>query len=73
MKSDNNNVGGSSSTLLLEEADQLAKSRNWTRPFALYIMFCKAMAVGDKMRAEACMNVLEQEVMNSLADPLFGG
>lgn len=73
MKSDNNNVGGSSSTLLLEEADQLAKSRNWTRPFALYIMFCKAMAVGDKMRAEACMNVLEQEVMNSLADPLLGG
>jgi hypothetical protein len=35
-------------------------------------MFCKAMAVGDKMRAEACMNVLEQEVMKSLADPLFG-
>jgi hypothetical protein len=35
-------------------------------------MFCKAMAVGDKMRAEACMNVLEKEVMKSLADPLFG-
>jgi hypothetical protein len=69
----NKNNGGSSSALLLEEADQLAKSRNWTRPFALYIMFCKAMAVGDKMRAEGCMNVLEQEVMKSLADPLFGG
>jgi hypothetical protein len=73
MKSDNNNVGGSSSTLLLEEADKLVKSWNCTRPFALYIMFCKAMAVGDKMRAEACMNVLGQEVMNSLVDPLFGG
>ncbi len=48
MKSDNNNVGGSS-TLLLEEADKLVKSWNCTRPFALYIMFCKAMAVGDKM------------------------
>jgi hypothetical protein len=64
MKSDNNvGGGGSSSTLLLEEADELAKSRNWTRPFALYIMFCKAMAIGDKIRAEACMNVLEQEVI----------
>ena len=73
MKSDNNNVGGGGSTLLLEEADQLAKSRNWTRPFALYIMFCKAMAAEDKMKAEACMNLLEREVMNSLADPLFGG
>lgn len=71
MKSDNNN-GGGDSALLLEEADQLAKSWNWTRPFAIYIMFCKAMAVGDKMRAEASMNVLEQEVMKSLADPLFG-
>jgi hypothetical protein len=30
-------------------------------------MYCRAMAVGDKMRAEACMNMLEQEVMNSLA------
>jgi len=71
VKSDNNN-GGGTRALLLEEADQLAESWNWTRPFALYIMFCKAMAVGDKMRAEACMNALEQEVMKSLADPLFG-
>jgi hypothetical protein len=73
MKSDNNNVGGGGGTLLLEEADQLAKSRNWTRPFALYIMFCKAMAIGDKMRAEAYMNLLQQEVLDSLADPLYGG
>jgi hypothetical protein len=76
MKSDNNNAGGGGGgggTLLLEEADQLAKSRNWTRPFALYIMFCKAMAAGDKTKAEACMKLLEPEVMNSLVDPMFKG
>jgi hypothetical protein len=38
---------------LLEEADQLARIRSWTRSFALYIMFCQAMSVGDKIRAEA--------------------
>ena len=76
MISDNNNkVGANSSStlLLLEEANHIARSRNWTRDFALYVMFCKAMGAGDKVRAEACMDVLEQEVMNSLADPLFGG
>jgi hypothetical protein len=73
MISENNNkVGRSSSALsLLEEAEELARSRNWTRDFALYIMFSKAMSVSDKVRAEGCMNVLEQEVRNSLADPLF--
>ena len=75
MISDNNNKVGANTNalLLLEEANQIARSRNWTRDFALCVMFCKAMCVGDKARAEACMNVLEQEVMNSLADPLFGG
>ena len=74
MISDNNNKVGANTgaLLLLEEANQIARSRNWTRDFALYVMFCKAMGAGDKVRAEACMNVLEQEVMNSLADPLFG-
>jgi hypothetical protein len=28
------------------------------------------MTAGDMVRAEACMNLLEQEVMNSLADPM---
>jgi hypothetical protein len=40
---------------LLGEADELARIRSWTRSFALYIMFCRAMSVGDKIRAEACM------------------
>jgi|SRR5215212_4116396 hypothetical protein len=54
---------------LLEEADELARIRNWTRPFALYIMFCQAMFVGDKIRAEACMNLSQKEGRNSLVDP----
>ena len=57
---------------LLEEADELARIRNWTRPFAFYIMFCQAMSVGDKIRAEACMNLSEKEGENSLVDPVFG-
>jgi len=73
MISYNNNVGDdSNSSALLEEADELARIRNWTRPFALYIMFCQAMSVGDKIRAEACMNLSEKEGINSLVDPVFG-
>jgi hypothetical protein len=74
MISYNNNVGDDSrSSTLVEEADELARIRNWTRPFALYIMFCQAMSVGDKIRAEACMNLSEKEGgINSLVDPVFG-
>jgi hypothetical protein len=71
MISYNNNVGDSSSALS-KEADELARIRNWTRQFALYVMFCQAMSVGDKIRAEACMNLLEKEGINSLVDPVFG-
>jgi hypothetical protein len=66
-----NKLGHKSDRFLLEEAEELAKSRKWTRDFALYIMFCKAMAAGDKTKAEACMKLLEPEVMNSLADPVL--
>ena len=71
MISYSNNVGDSSSSLL-EEADQLAGIRSWTRSFALYIMFCQAMSVGDKIRAEACMNLSQKQGENSLVDPVFG-
>jgi hypothetical protein len=69
---DNSNI----SRTLLHEADELAKNRKWTRDFALYVMFCRAMAAGDKIRAESCMKLLEQEFMNSLQtddedDPIF--
>jgi hypothetical protein len=76
MGSDNNDKVGSSSrsstSSLLEEADELARNRNWTREFALYIMFCKAMAAGDKVRGEAIMELLKPEVMKSLADEFPG-
>ena len=39
---------------------------------ALYIMFCQAMSVGDKIRAEACMDLSKREGINSLEDPVFG-
>ena len=64
--------GNSSSSSLSEEADELARSRSWTRHFALYIMFCQAMSVGDKIRAEAYMNLSQKEGENSLVDPVFG-
>ena len=72
MISYSNNVGDNSSSSLSEEADELARIRSWTRSFALYIMFCQAMSVGDKIRAEACMNLSEKEGINSLVDPVFG-
>ena len=65
-------LGYYNTILLLQEADELARSRKWTRSFALYIMFCKAMAAGDKIRAESSLKLLESEVMNELADPVFG-
>ena len=66
------NLGHKSSTSLLDEADELSRNRKWTTSFALYIMFCQAMSVGDKIRAEACMNLSEKEGINSLVDPVFG-
>jgi hypothetical protein len=72
VKNKDNEVGDSNSSSLSEEADELARSRKWTRHFALYIMFCQAMSVGDKIRAEACMDLFEREGINSLVDPVFG-
>ena len=73
-KNKDNKVGDSNNnnSSLSEEADELARSRKWTQHFALYVMFCQAMSVGDKIRAEACMNLLEREGINSLVDPVFG-
>ena len=68
-----NKLRHKSDRLLLKEADELAQNRKWTRDFALYIMFCKAMAAGDKTKAEACMKLLEPEVMNSLQDLVSKG
>ncbi|MBD0300059.1 MAG: hypothetical protein ICV82_07350 [Nitrososphaera sp.] len=64
----NTRNSSNSSRSLKREADELAKSRNWTKDFALYVMFCKAMAKGDKIRAESCMKLLEQEFKNSFSN-----
>ena len=53
---------------LLREANELAESKNWTRDFALYNMFCRAMAEGDEVRAESCMKLLQQEFRNSFSN-----
>ena len=75
MNADNNNkkVDYKSDILLLEEAEEIARDRKCTRDYALYIMFSQAMTSGDKTKAEACMNVLEREVINSFVDPMFKG
>jgi hypothetical protein len=73
MQPDNNKVGDSSSALLLlEKAEEVARSRNYSRDFALYVMYRQAINAGDTGEAAACMDLLEREVMNALADPLFG-
>jgi hypothetical protein len=74
MNSDNNNkkVDYKSEILLLEEAEEIARDTKCTRDYALYIMFSQAMTSGDKRKAEACMNLLEREVMNSFADEFPG-
>jgi len=50
----NNNAISNSTATLLKEADKLAKSKNWTRGLALYVIYCRAMADGDKIRREGC-------------------
>jgi hypothetical protein len=70
IRDDDRNTSNSSnsSRSLNREADELAKSRKWTKDFALYVMFCRAMAKGDKIRAESCMKLLEQEFKNSFSN-----
>jgi len=62
----NHHNSTTSSIALLKEADGLAKSNNWTRDFALYVMYCRAIADEDKIRAEKCIELLEREFKNSV-------
>lgn len=67
--SSNNNLSCSSSsstTTLLKEAEELAKNRNWTTDYALFIMYCRAIADRDSIRAERCIELLEREFKNSI-------
>jgi hypothetical protein len=61
-------LGYYNTILLLQEADELARSRKWTRSFALYVLYYQEITAGEMVRAEAWMKLLEKEVMNSLAD-----
>jgi hypothetical protein len=65
---DSSSNASNNSNTLLQEANELAESKNWTKDFALYIMFCRAMAEGDKIRAERCMKLLEREYRNSFSN-----
>lgn len=71
MNSDNHKISKISEISLLNEADKLARSHKMTRDLALFIMYSKAMKRGNKVKAEACMELLEKEVMNTLMDPSF--
>jgi hypothetical protein len=52
---------------ILQDADELAKRSNWSIDFALYVIYCRAKAAGDDLRAEGCMKLLKQKFMNALA------
>jgi hypothetical protein len=66
--SSNKNRSCSSGTIttLLKEAEELAKNRNWTTDYALFIMYCRAIADRDSIRAERCIELLEREFENSI-------
>ena len=71
MNSDNHKLSNMNNISLLNEADELARSQKWTRDLALYTMYSQAMKRGDKIKAKACMELLEKEVMNLLSDASF--
>ena len=47
MNSDNHNVDYRDKASLLKEADELGKRWNYTRDFALYVMYRQAITAGD--------------------------
>ncbi|HZA47350.1 MAG TPA: hypothetical protein VE521_00300 [Nitrososphaera sp.] len=60
-----------SETSLLTEAEELAISSRCTKDFALYGIYLKAMKIGDKVKSEACMELLEREIRSLLMDANF--
>ena len=73
MNSDNHNVDYRDKASLLKEADELSKRWNYTRDFALYVMYRQAITAGDAGKAAICMDLLEKEVMTALGGPVFLG
>jgi hypothetical protein len=62
-------LGYYNTILLLQEADELARSRKWTRSFALYVLYYQEITTGEMVRAEAWMKLLEKEVLGALTNP----
>jgi len=55
----------SSSTIilsLLEQADELARMRSWTRAFSLGIMYCAAEREERQKEADLCMALLQEDL-----------
>ena len=50
------------SLLLLEQADELARMRSWTRAFSLGIMYCAAEREERQKEADLCMALLQEEL-----------
>ena len=60
-------------SLLLEQAEELARMRSWSRAFSLGIMYCAAERDGRQEEADLCMALLREELKkkNQGTDPLL--
>jgi hypothetical protein len=59
-------------SLLLEQAEELARMRSWSRAFSLGIMYCAAERDGRQEEANLCMALLQEELKkNQGTDPLL--
>ena len=67
MGSDSNNKvdyrrRGISAISLLKEAEDLARTRNCTKDFALYIMYAEAQTVGNETKAASMYGSLRKRI-----------
>ena len=67
MGSDSNNKvdyrrRGISAISLLKEAEDLARTRNCTKDFALYIMYAEAQTVGNETKAPGMYGSLRKRI-----------
>ncbi len=62
---------GISETSLLTEAEELTISSKCTKDFALYTIYLKARKMGDKVKADACLELLDREIRSMLMDANF--
>ena len=47
---------------VLEQADELARMRSWTRAFSLGIMYCAAEREERQKEADLCIALLQEEL-----------